>query len=248
MPASSASIPPCYSQISPCLSYASLWYPPGAVRLKDLTKTDTTDLMRVRIVFTVWMAVWTPVILWAYGPQNFLWLCNVAQFLVLYALWAGDRFILSSQAGTVCLIGLVWVLDFIPAIITGGATAMITAYMFNPEYPMPTRIASMYHVFLPALILWVLYRRGYDRRGPWLQCAIGGLAIIGTWLLTDPERNVNWVAAPFHTEQVWMPDVVWVVVMLVLGPLLIYWPGHGLVLWALGRFRRTSATRNGRMV
>lgn len=192
----------------------------------------------IRLTFTVWMAVWTPIILWSYGPQNFLWLCNIAQFLVLYSLWTDDRLILSSQAGTVCLIGLVWVLDFIPAIASGGATATVTAYMFNPDYPLPTRIASIYHVFLPALILTVLHHRGYDRRGVWLQCVIGGLAVIGSWLFTDEERNINWVAAPFHVEQVWMPDAAWVVVMLVLYPLVLYFPGHGLVLWVLRRLER----------
>jgi hypothetical protein len=192
------------------------------------------------------MAFWVPLILWAYGPQNFLWLSNVAKFLLLYSLWTEDRLLVSSQAGTVCLVGAVWALDFLPALATGGATALVTAYMFDPELPLPARVASLYHLFVPVLAIWLLLRRGYDRRGPWLQTGIGGAAIVAAWLLTDPERNINWLHGPFGLEQTWLPGPAWVLLALVAYPLVIYWPGHGLVLGALRLLARLEAVTPGR--
>jgi hypothetical protein len=190
--------------------------------------------------FSAWMAFWVPVILWAYGPQNFLWICNLAQFLILYALWRGDALVLSSQAGTVCLVGVVWTLDFVLALATGGRSATFTAYMFDPQLPLLARLSSLYHVGLPVFVLWQLRRSGYDRRGPWLQCVIGAVAVVGGWLFTEPHRNINWVHAPFGLEQAWMPEP-WYVALLVLAyPVLLYWPGHGLVLLALGRHGRRA--------
>ncbi len=187
-------------------------------------------LRRAAAAFTVWMIFWTTVILWAYGPQNFLWLCNIAQFIVLYSLWTGNRLLLSSQAGTVVFVGLFWTPDFLLGAASGGAWAAFTEYMFNPERPFLARATSLYHIFLPILILWALHRIGYDHRGPWLQTALAVVVLPATWLFTEAERNVNWLTEPAGVEQVWMSDPVFVLVMLVLYPLLLFWPGHGLVL------------------
>ena len=179
--------------------------------------------------FTVWMVLWVPIVLWAYGPQNFLWVCNIAQFVVLYAVWRDDRLALSSQAGTVCIVGLAWTLDLLLALATGGLTASFTAYMFNPELPLIARLSSLYHVGLPVFVIWLLRRTGYDARGWRLQCMIGGVAVVAGWLLTEPSRNVNWVHQPFGIEQSWMPAVAFVALLLVAYPVAIYLPGHSLV-------------------
>jgi hypothetical protein len=185
--------------------------------------------------FTAWMAAWVPIVLWAYGPQNFLWVCNIAQFLVLYAVWRNHRLLLSSQAGTICLVGLVWTLDFTLGLFTGGRTASFTAYMFDAEIPLLARASSLYHVGLPLFVLWLLGRTGYDRRGPWLQSAIGGLAVVGAWLFTEPHRNVNWIYEPFGIEQAWLPTPAFVTLLVLLYPLLLYFPGHLLVRAVLRR-------------
>lgn len=179
--------------------------------------------------FTAWMALWVPTVLWAYGPQNFLWACNIAQFLVWYAVWRGDRLVLSSQAGTVCLVGLVWTLDFALGLATGGQFAHVTAYMFDAALPLPARASSLFHIGLPLFVLWLLRRTGYDARGWRLQCLIGGAAVIAGWLLTDPHRNINWVYRPFEVDQALMPTPAFVVLLLVLNPVFVYLPGHFLV-------------------
>ncbi len=181
-----------------------------------------------KILFSAWMLIWTPVILWAYGPQNFLWLCNLAQFLILYALWTGNRLLLSSQAGLMVAVGIGWSLDYLVALILSDSITGFTAYMFNPEIPLLARATSFYHVFLPPFVLWLCLRTGYDRRGWKLQCLIGGIAIIASRLITEPYRNVNWVFAPFDAEP-WVAAPVYVALLVLLYPLLLYFPGHFIV-------------------
>lgn len=185
------------------------------------------------LAFSAWMLFWVPVIFWSYGPQNFLWMCNIAQLIVLVALWTRQCLLLSSQVGTVLLVGVVWTPDFLLGLISGGEWASFTGYMFDPELPLLARATSLYHVFLPALAVWLVYRVGYDRRGPWLQTCVGAVAIPLTWLVTDPDRNVNWLWEPLGIEQVWLPGPVFVIAMMILYPALLFWPGHWLALLLL---------------
>lgn len=188
-----------------------------------------------RAGFTLWMAAWVPVILFTHGVQNFWWLCNIAQFIVLYAVWRPSVLLVSSQAGTAVLVGVVWMLDIAVALALGGSVTGITDYMFDPGIPLIARLSSTYHVWLPVFLVWLCWYNGYDRRGVWLQCVIGTLAILGAWLVSEPVRNVNYAFAPIGIEQTWMPHGVYVVLLTVATALLIYWPGHCLVRFILGR-------------
>lgn len=187
------------------------------------------------IGYCVWMLFWVSVVLWAYGPANFFWLCNVAQFLILYAVWREDRLILSSQAVVVVLIGVIWTADLLLALALGGQSLTgITVYMFDPDFPLLARIVSLFHVGLPIFVIWLCLRLGYDRRGWWLQCGLAAVLLIAGYLLTDPARNVNYAVAPFHIEQVWLPH--WMYLALIAGVVqpLIFFIGH-LLLRALLR-------------
>lgn len=192
--------------------------------------------LTARLGFTAWMVFWVTVILNNQGPQNFFWLCNMAQFIVLYAVWRRNRLLLASQAGVVCLVGLGWTLDFLIALVLGGQSPTgFTAYMFSDELSLLARATSLYHIGLPPFLLWLVWRVGYDRRGPWLQSLIGVVGVVGAWLFTEPYRNVNWVWQPFGVEQVWMPDALWVLVLIVAYPLVLYFPGHYLLQFIIRR-------------
>jgi hypothetical protein len=196
-----------------------------------------------RIGFTVWMLIWVPIILAAQGPQNFLWLCNFAKFLILYSVWTGNLLLISSQAGTMVLVGLVWTLDLMVSLALGSSPTGFTDYMLNPELALSARLASLYHIGVPIFLIWLLLRVGYDRRGWYLQCVIGAVAVIGAWLLTEPRRNINWVYQPFGLDQPPLPEPVWVAVLVLALPLLIYLPGHFLVSWILSRHARRPSGR-----
>lgn len=191
--------------------------------------------MIARVGFTLWFAIWVPIVLHAHGPQNFWWSCNLAQFLVLYAVWRPNPLLISSQSGMVALIGVVWTLDFITALLVGGSLTGITGYMFNPDIPLIARLASLYHIWLPAFLIWLCWYHGYDNRGVWLQCLIGTLTIVGAWLFTDPVRNINYAFAPFDIPQVWLPAGVYVALLSLITALTVYVPGHFLMRVVLRR-------------
>lgn len=197
--------------------------------------------MTARLVYSAWMAVWVTIIVMNQGLGNFFWLCNMAQFLILYGVWTGNRLILSSQAGMVTLVGTAWTLDFTAGVILGGSPLGFTAYMFSDELPLIARVSSLYHIGLPPFLLWLLCRTGHDRRGPWLQCLIGAAGILGGWLFTEPRRNLNWVQEPMGMEQTWMSEPAFVGLLLLLYPLVLFFPGDYLVRFILAKCRRPVA-------
>lgn len=184
----------------------------------------------LKLAFTAWMMFWVPVVLINQGPQNFLWLCNLAQFITLYAIWTADRLLIASQVGVVTVVGIGWTLDVGVGLALGDSPTGLTAYMFSDQVALSVRLSSLYHVFLPMVLIAAVWCIGYDRRGPWVQCGIGAVAVIGAWLFTEPEHNVNWMYYLPGSEQTWVPDPLWALILIVGYPALLYFPGHWLVL------------------
>jgi len=194
--------------------------------------------LAARLGFTLWMMLWVPVVLTSQGPQNFWWLCNMAQFVMLYSFWTSNRLLISSQAGTVVVVGVVWTVDFAGALTTGSSPFGITSYMFNEQLPLALRATSTYHIWLPVLAVGLCRRLGYDRRGLWLQCAIGSAAIVGSAVFGDPVRNLNYTIAPFGIEQVWLSQPLYIALLCLGTAMLVYVPGHFIVKALAGKARR----------
>jgi hypothetical protein len=146
---------------------------------------------RLRLFALAWLLVYVPAYAGAYGFANFLFLCNLAAFLVVAGLWTGSALLLSSQAVAVLLVSVAWIVDLLSRLLLGfHALGGGTAYMWDPRWPLATRLLSLYHVALPGLLLYALGRTGYDRRGLPLQCAIAAVVMLLSRLL-GPERNLN---------------------------------------------------------
>lgn len=62
----------------------------------------------LKLAFTLWILIWAPSYLVLLGAQNFFWLCNVASFLLLVALWSEQRTLMSMQWLAVALVGSLW--------------------------------------------------------------------------------------------------------------------------------------------
>ena|SRR5207253_4665382 len=52
----------------------------------------------MKIAWTVWVIVWVPVYWKQYGAQNFLYFCDMGNFLIAVALWTESALIFSWQA------------------------------------------------------------------------------------------------------------------------------------------------------
>ncbi len=137
------------------------------------------------------MAVYVPSYASAYGWLNFLFLCNLGVFLTAAALWTGNRLVLSSQAIASPVIGIAWALDAGWRVLAGSFLFGGTEYMWDPRYPLFTRLLSLYHLAWPLITLWALRRVGYDRRGWPLQAGIASLAILTARAFSPASENIN---------------------------------------------------------
>lgn len=145
----------------------------------------------LKIAYTAWMAIWVPAYAGHYGPQNFLWLCDLANFIILIALWTESRLLFSSQLVAVLLVDLFWILDLLVALIAGVHPIGGTEYMLDVTSPLFIRLLSLFHVFVPLVLIYVISRTGFHRKGLLFQAALTAVVLPLTYLLTDPEKNIN---------------------------------------------------------
>ncbi|MEO8196868.1 MAG: hypothetical protein ABI689_09125 [Thermoanaerobaculia bacterium] len=146
---------------------------------------------RLRWLGLAWLAVYLPSYATAYGWANFLFLCNLGVMLTAAELLSGSRLVLSSQAVAAPVIGIAWALDAGWRVVAGHHLFGGTEYMWDPQYPLFTRLLSLYHLAWPVLVVVLVRRVGYDRRGWQLQTGIAASAVIVCRLFTPPAENIN---------------------------------------------------------
>ena len=181
--------------------------------------------LSLKLGYTLWFCVWVAIYWRQVGPANFLWLCDVGNVTLLIALWAESRVLISATAVGVVFIQLVWALDFGARLLLGFHPIGGTEYMFDPAEPIEVRLLSLFHLWVPLLLVWAVRRLGFDRRAWKLQTAI-------TWLVlplsfqADPELNLNWLWRPFGVEQTLLPPTAYLLLCLLLYPLLLFRPSQ----------------------
>lgn len=211
--------------------------PRSAHRLAECRSRRAGLPLWLKLAFTLWILVWAPTIAVRVGTQNYFWLCNLANFLLLVGLWSESRRLVSMQWLSVALVGTLWAVDVGTALVTGWHPIGGTEYMFNDRNPLVTRLMSLYHLLLPLVAGYAVWRLGYDRRALAWQSGLTWLVIPASYLLTDAERNINWVEGPFGQPQTVTDPLLYLAALMVLWPLLVYLPVHGATL-ALSRRRR----------
>ena len=181
--------------------------------------------LSAKILYTVWMAVWVPVYWQHNGPANFLWLCDFANWILLLAIWVESTLLVSSQLAGVLLIQLVWAVDFGGGLLFGLHPVGGTEYMFDAAKPLWLRGLSLFHLWTLPLLVWLVRRVGYDRRGWRVQTAIAGVLFpLGVFAGTR-EQNLNWMYAPFGLPQTLLDPLLFAVVAVPLAALLLFLPG-----------------------
>jgi len=184
----------------------------------------------LKFVWTLWVAVWFPVYLQQYGAQNFLFFCDLGNILICVALWLESSLIFSWQASGLLLFQALYTVDLVAAWLFRVHPIGGTEYMFNAGIPLFVRLLSLFHVVTPPLLLWAIWRLGYDHRGWKLQTLI-------TWIVVPinffwrPEDNVNWARGLFSREQHFMPAGLYLLGYLIVAPAFVYWPTHLLLQW-----------------
>jgi hypothetical protein len=185
----------------------------------------------MRWLTLAWFALWFPTYWHAWGPANFVHLCDVAVILTCIGLWVDSALLVSSQAVGALLVDLVWAADAASRIFLRKALFPGNEYLTDPHYPLWVRSLTLFHVALPVLLLWAVSLLGYDRRGWALQSAIALPVFIAArftnrstnidFAFSDPFFHRSWGPAPTHVLVTWLFMVV-----------AVYLPTH----WLLKRF------------
>jgi len=123
---------------------------------------------------TLFLTVLLPVYLHSYGPTNFLWFCDAALILTVAGMWLESPLLISACAVGILLPQCLWLVDFGGSLL-GFHLLGLTSYMFDPQLPLFTRGLSLFHGWLPLLLLWLLARVGYHQRAliTWTVLAAG---------------------------------------------------------------------------
>jgi hypothetical protein len=158
------------------------------------------------------LALYVPSYWLAYGLVNFAFLCNLSVILAVIGIWTCQRVLISSQAVAVLLVGTAWTLDAGSRLLFGSHLFGGTAYMWDPQWPLFTRLLSLYHVVLPVTLVLVLRRIGYDRRGYLLQSAIAIVAVAAGRLF-GPVANINYAFVDPILKRAWGGPVIQVAVV-----------------------------------
>ena len=203
-----------------------------------MTQAESRLPLALKIVYTAFMAVLVSVYWYYYGPTNFLYFCDVALFLTLAGLWLESPLLVSM-----CTVGILapqalWVADFVGNLF-GVSLVGMTDYMFKHENSLFLRGLSLFHGWIPFLLLYLVWRLGYDRRAfaAWTVLA-WALILICFFFMPPPHPdpgltpvNINYVWGPSdNAAQTWVHPYVWVVGLMIGMPLLLFLPVHLLLM------------------
>ncbi len=184
----------------------------------------------LKIAWTVWVLAWAPLYWEHYGAQNFLWFCDLGNFFIAIGLWLESPLIFSWQATGLLLFQTLYTVDLIGAVLTGVHLIGGTEYMFDRAVPLLVRVLSLFHVVTPPLLLWAIWRLGYDKRG-WRYQTLTAWIVVPINYFWRPQYDVNWARGPFFREQHVVPGLIYLSAYLIVVPLVVYWPSHLAVQW-----------------
>ena len=180
----------------------------------------------LKISYTLFIFVLVPIYWKQYGPGNFLWFSDIALFVTAASLWLESSLLASMMALSIVVLESIWIIDFLIGLIGGSSVIGLSAYMFDSKIPLSIRALSLFHIVLPLLLLWLLYRLGYDRRALLAQTLLAWIVLPVSYFLTKRTDNVNWVYGLGGGTQKWMPAPLYLVLLMIAFPLVLYLPTH----------------------
>ena len=191
----------------------------------------------LKLAFAGFLAVLVPVYWHNYGPTNFLYFCDASLFLTLLGIWLESPLLVSIPAVGIIGSQALWVLDFVGGLLGLHLTGM-TDYMFEPQRSLFLRGLSLFHGWLPFLLVFLVWKLGYDRRAMLLWTLLAW-TLIGVCYAFMPPPSLSHGIAPVNIDYVyglsdsepqhWMSPHAWVALEMVALPLLLYWPVHYLL-------------------
>jgi len=182
--------------------------------------------LKLKLGHTVYVAFLVPAYWRYWGPRNFLWFSDVALIGMAPALWREDRRLTSMLALFAVLPEIPWNLGYFARLFTGREFFGLTHYMFDRKIPLWIRALSLFHVWLPLLLVWSVRRLGYDRRALGTGVLVGEAVLTASYVLAPPKENINWVYGPGEKPQKKISRSLYLCGVMLFFPLCIWWPMH----------------------
>lgn len=192
---------------------------------------DASVPLWLKLAYTLFLLVLIPVYWKKYGPANFLWFSDIALFLVGIALWVESRLLVSMVAAGVLGLELFWNVDYFGSLLRGKPWLGLSFYMFDKSKSLFLRGLSLFHVLLPAIVIWLLFKWGYDVRALYLQTILVWLVLPIVYFFTDPTENINWVFGPGSKPQHKIPRQLYFWLLIAFYPVAIILPSHFILRW-----------------
>lgn len=187
----------------------------------------------IKLAYTVFVLITVAVYAFNYPLANFLWFSDITLLGTVAALWLESGLLASMMALAVLLPDLLWNVSFFARLATGKGIPGLTDYMFDPANPRYVRAFSLFHVFMPVLLVWMVARLGYPPQALPAQTLLCWTVLALTYRLTDPQLNVNWVFGLGGKPQKRFPPLAYLGLLMVGFPVLVYLPTHLLLQWLL---------------
>ena len=150
----------------------------------------------VKVAFSLFVGMVVPYYWVTYTPWNFLYFCDVALLMTVAGLWTEDPLLISLPTIGIALAQMLWVVDFLCRLIAGVYLTGMTSYMFNANIPFSVRALSSFHGWLPFVLLWLVWRLGYDRRAFAIQSVLAIALLLACYFLAPaPPPSIehpNW--------------------------------------------------------
>jgi len=182
--------------------------------------------LSLKLTYSIFVAWVIPIYWKQYGPANYLWFSDVALILLVPALWLESKLFFSALAVSVVLLELLWNVDFFVRLLTRSQLVGLSDYMFDSTISRSIRALSLFHVFLPAILIWYVYRLGYDSQAFLVQTFSAWVVLLLSFFLTKPKDNINWVYGFGKKPQTRLPKVIHLLLLMLGLPVLVYLPSH----------------------
>ena len=190
-----------------------------------------------KVAYTFFVAVLVPCYWVTYTPWNFLYFCDIALLVTGVALWIESPLLVSMQAVAITLPQMLWVVDLLCRLVAGVHVTGVTNYMFESSIPLLLRGLSLFHGWLPFVLLWLLSRMGYDRRALTLQAPVAVIVLLISYLVAPapppPASHPNWAVNINYVyglndkhPQTWMPPPLWLLLLMAFNVIALYAPTH----------------------
>jgi len=205
--------------------------------IASLTSTKRRVPLALKLAYTAYVAVLIPVYWHYYGPTNFLYFCDLALIITLIGIWPENALLISKCCVGILVPQFVWLADF-GSNLAGVKLTGMTDYMFDPGHSLFLRLLSLFHGWLPLLLIYLVFKTGYDRRALPSWTALAWIVLPICFFLMPPPNahagltpvNINYVfGTSDFAAQTLVPAYVWFVGLLIGLPLLVFLPTHAVL-------------------